>query len=591
MARAACRRSARTAVAAAAGPATVAAGGRAAAATQHNARAATCAAWSVHASAHRTAAMSATGAGRSRYAGHCVLVRALSRSAPAAAKNSRGAYVDTALDADADFNEVGIPQVTMLSTEDLDRLERELPPTAVDPGDDVFERNFPSGVVLLQPLTTEHRGNRQTRDADADIGEAKRLVDGLGGGGFMVVTTLRGKTTPGPMMFAKGTTARLGDELAALHVNVEDSNDTDPPVNILFVNTPVITASLRGKLQKSWQGYYVLDRFGVILQIFKTRARSMESKLQVALAEIPYLRGQLVQGVAAGYDRQRGGIGVMGGAGEGRLESRRRLLAKREIAIKRRLEKVGKQQEVVRRGRAKSNVPVIALVGYTNVGKSALLKKLASNLEDDPDRPLVADRLFHTLETTARRARLPSGVDTIVLDSIGFISDLPHGLVDAFRLTLADIQHATVLVHVRDVAHPESERQAAEVMKVLKNEMNLPEALFANMIEVHNKIDLLPADVDVAAVPATGGTAAMAMSCKTGEGVDDFLDEVAAAVLRASGQIEEEYIVPLDDGEQLAWLYRHGSVLTTEADHDGIYLKVMCRLAHHNARKHAALFT
>ena len=98
-----------------------------------------------------------------------------------------------------------------------------------------------------------------------------------------------------PNLRPQGTTARLGDELAALHVNVEDSNDTDPPVNILFVNTPVITASLRGKLQKSWQGYYVLDRFGVILQIFKTRARSMESKLQVALAEIPYLRGQLVQ--------------------------------------------------------------------------------------------------------------------------------------------------------------------------------------------------------------------------------------------------------------------------------------------------------
>eukprot|EP00040_Diaphanoeca_grandis_P031179 m.186086 g.186086 ORF g.186086 m.186086 type:complete len:619 (-) comp32254_c0_seq1:75-1931(-) len=444
---------------------------------------------------------------------------------------------------------------------------------------DMFARDYPTGLVLLQPLSREHRGSNATKVDSHDIQEATRLVEGMGGGGFRIVDTIKVNRTDGPEFFGKGNLKRIAQALKTTRSRFSD----DIQVNIVFVNVPVISGSQRAKLENLWSGFRVIDRFGIILQIFKTRAKSAESKLQVALAEIPYLRGQIVDSKAGGFDRQRGGTGTMSGSGEARSEHQRRLLKRREVSIRKRLLRINKQHEVLRQERQKKKIPVVALIGYTNAGKSALLKRLAET--SDPEDTLSEDRYFHTLQTNACRGKLVDGMPIIVLDSIGLISDLPHGLVEAFKMMLSEIEHATVLVHVRDTSHPQTLQQNAEVHRVLESEMKLPKELLDSMVEVNNKADLLPS------IPNNPDDANLCyVSATSGYGIDNLMARVSEAVLAATGKVVRKFRLSNYDPEQLSWFYQNTTVLGVEADDKGEFITLTARMGVSECRKHAKHF-
>jgi len=228
---------------------------------------------------------------------------------------------------------------------------------------------------------------------------------------------------------------------------------------------------------------------------------------------------------------------------------------------------------------------VIALVGYTNAGKSAILKAVTQAADDVVDAPISEDRLFHTLDTAARGVRLPTGAEAVLLDTVGFISELPHQLVAAFRETLAEVLDATVIVHVRDASHPESEFQKTEVLRVLRDELGAtPEQLDA-IIEVHNKVDLLPPGEARRPELAAG----LPTCAPTGEGLDQLLAVVAARVAVLAGELTKEITVPMAAAHQINFLHKHAVVLGVQADPTGEALTLACRIKPAALRRFEAL--
>ena len=308
----------------------------------------------------------------------------------------------------------------------------------------------------------------------------------------------------------------------------------------------------------------VIDRTGLILEIFGERAATAEGRLQVELAHLDYQAGRLVRSWTH-LERQRGGFGFLGGPGETQIEADRRLIRDRMARIRRELEQVRRTRGLHRERRGKAPWPVLALVGYTNAGKSTLFNRLTGA------DVMAQDLLFATLDPTMRRIRLP-GVDKAILsDTVGFISDLPTQLVAAFRATLEEVTAADVILHVRDVANPDSERQKAEVLAVL-GELGLAvegaddgEGVQVPLIEVWNKCDLLPAEraEELAEQAARATTPVVRLSALTGEGADDLL-ALAGRLLTGDARTLE---ITLDaaDGQRLAWLHAHGEVLADEA--------------------------
>src|SRR6478735_3550367 len=288
----------------------------------------------------------------------------------------------------------------------------------------------------------------------------------------------------------------------------------------------------------------VVDRTGLILDIFAQRARSHEGKLQVELAQLKHMSTRLVRGWTH-LERQRGGAIGLRGPGETQLELDRRLLADRVKQLQKRMEKVETQRATARRSRQRNELPVVALVGYTNAGKSTLFNALTGATV------YAADQLFATLDPTMRGLRLPSGRRVILSDTVGFISELPHELVEAFRATLEEVAEADVILHVRDAAHPDSAAQRADVVAVL-DDMVADEALDADWpartIEVLNKADLMGG---VAFVPDRPG--AVAVSSVTGEGLPALKSAIDARI--AAGMELADYDIPPEDGARLAWLY------------------------------------
>jgi GTP-binding protein HflX len=255
-------------------------------------------------------------------------------------------------------------------------------------------------------------------------------------------------------------------------------------------------------------------------------------------------------------ERQRGGFGTMGGPGETQIETDRRLIAEKVARLKRELDDVRRTRTLARRARERTPFPTIALVGYTNAGKSTLFNRLT-------DAEVMAeDLLFATLDPTMRRLKLPNGRPAILSDTVGFISNLPHELVEAFRATLDEVKTADIILHVRDIASPESEAEAADVRRVLE-ELGAGEAAGQRVVEVWNKIDLLSPEARVFLTARAGraDAGAVAVSAATGEGLDRLTARLAALV-------DEGPLVtlslPAADGEGLAWLYRHGRVVTRE---------------------------
>jgi len=319
-------------------------------------------------------------------------------------------------------------------------------------------------------------------------------------------------------------------------------------------------------LEKAF-GAKVIDRTGLILEIFGRRARTREGALQVELAHLAYQKSRLVRSWTH-LERQRGGFGFLGGPGETQIETDRRLIQERMIRIERDLEGVKRTRALHRASRSDAPYPVVALVGYTNAGKSTLFNRLTRS------RVLAEDMLFATLDPTMRALDLPHGGTVILSDTVGFISDLPTMLISAFRATLEEVLAADVILHVRDISHADSEAQSADVASILAELGVSTEA--GRVIEVWNKLDKLDDDHRDALRAARNGEATdepAAVSAMTGEGLDLLLAMIEERL--AAGRALIELDVDGADGQGLHWLYENTEVMARRAAEDGkIHLRL-----------------
>ena len=396
-------------------------------------------------------------------------------------------------------------------------------------------------AIVIHP---DREGRSLSRDPEARLEEAVGLAEALDLDVRETFVAPLRRLTPATL-FGKGKVEEVGRVVELAEADVVVVDDALTPVQ-------------QRNLEKAWQAK-VIDRTGLILEIFARRARTREGRLQVELARLTYERSRLVR-TWTHLERQRGGFGVMGGPGETQIETDRRLIAEKIAKLKRELADVRRTRTLQRSARKRHPHPTVALVGYTNAGKSTLFNRLTQA------EVVAEDMLFATLDPTLRMLKLPDGRPAILSDTVGFISDLPHELVEAFRATLEEVQEADVVLHVRDIASAESNAQAADVREVLERlGVDMDER---RILEVWNKIDLVAGDARAELIGDARRThpPAIPVSAVTGEGCEALLQAVAGLVDEAT---PVDVYAPVGEGAAIAWLYRHGRVLERHDGKDG----------------------
>ncbi len=400
---------------------------------------------------------------------------------------------------------------------------------------------------VLHPDLKSEAGRRAAAEGLAEAVSLARALPSIEVAGSEIVSLPRPQ--PG-LLFGSGKVETLRAQFEAAEIG-------------LVLVDGAVTPVQQRNLEKKW-GLKLLDRTGLILEIFADRARTREGVLQVELAALSYQRTRLVRAWTH-LERQRGGFGFVGGPGETQIEADRRAIDEGILRIKRQLGKVVKTRELHRAARRRIPHPVVALVGYTNAGKSTLFNRITGA------SVLAEDMLFATLDPTMRGVAMPSGRQVILSDTVGFISDLPTELVAAFRATLEEVLEADLVLHVRDIGHPETERQAADVTEILAR---LGVRADVPRIEVWNKLDLVPEPARASlTVQAARSDDVAAISALTGDGVAALLARVTDALddARHPGRIA----LPFADGRRRAWLHEAGVIETETATEDGYALDLL----------------
>jgi len=329
----------------------------------------------------------------------------------------------------------------------------------------------------------------------------------------------------------------------------------------LVVIDHAVTPIQQRNLEKAWNAK-VLDRTGLILEIFGRRARTREGRLQVELAHLTYQKSRLVRSWTH-LERQRGGAGFLGGPGETQLELDRRLIQDRIDGLKQELEAVVRTRELHRAGRRRVPYPIVAIVGYTNAGKSTLFNHVTGA------GVVAKDQVFATLDPTMREIRLSGGRRIILSDTVGFISDLPTTLVAAFRATLEEVIEADLILHVRDISHAETDAQAADVAAVLSELGIGVEGPGAHILEVWNKVDRLTPEAreEITHAARRAVSSPNLVSAITGEGVEELLSSIDQRL--AAADVLVDVVVQPEDGQLLAWLYENAEVVSRASDDEG----------------------
>jgi GTP-binding protein HflX len=408
----------------------------------------------------------------------------------------------------------------------------------------------PTRAAVILPWEREDAGDHR-RSSEARLAEAMGLAASIG------LVLVHSAIVP---LRHRRPSALLGTgQVEIVHEDLKAHE-----VGLVVMDTSLTPVQQRN-LERAW-GCKVIDRTGLILDIFGERARTREGALQVELAHLDYQRSRLVRSWTH-LERQRGGFGFLGGPGETQIEADRRLISTRMARLKREIEEVRRTRGLHRHARQRTPYPVIALIGYTNAGKSTLFNAMTGATVH------AEDQLFATLDPTMRSIALPSGAPAILSDTVGFISDLPTELVAAFRATLEEVAEADVILHVRDVAHPDTAAQKADVLAVLAGMVKdgtLDADWSKRTIDVLNKADLLGGVSEVPGLVADGDT--IPISALNGDG----LEVLRAAIderLASAKEVASFQLVP-SDGAKLAWLYRHGEVLTREDEEEAIHVTV-----------------
>ncbi|KAM3619042.1 uncharacterized protein V6R79_002068 [Siganus canaliculatus] len=427
--------------------------------------------------------------------------------------------------------------------------------------EELFQQQVPAGigegehrVFIVHPDVKWGSRKQHLTTAELMMAEAEGLVNTLDNWRVVDKIILSTKTPEKKRIFGKGNFQALTEKIRRT-----------VGITAVLVNVERLSPLSERELEEAW-GVKVFDRYSVVLHIFRCNARTKEAKLQISLAEIPLLRSRLKNEVA-NLDQQGGGSRYIGGSGETLLEVQQRLLKEREMKIRSALEKLRKKRHLLRAQRKHKEFPVVSVLGYTNCGKTTLIKALTGDSGLQP-----RNQLFATLDVTVHAGQLPSHMTVLYVDTIGFLSQLPHQLIDSFSATLEDIKHSDLLVHVRDISHPETVNQKVNVLNVLRN-LQIPDRLMNTMIEVHNKTDLI--DNYQSADPHS-----LPISALEERGLDELKRAMEAAIVDSTGKHILDVTVDLSTS-QLSWLYKEATVqdVQVNADEGSAVVKVIISTA------------